>query len=276
MQEHDWSLKALLREMVLSSTYRQSSRVTPELLEADPRNRLLARGPRARLSAEQVRDQALAVAGLLSDSMYGPGVMPPQPPGIWSSPYNEREWVTSPGEDRYRRAVYTYWKRTAPYPSMVAFDSPSREFCVSLRVQTNTPLQALVTLNDPVYVVAAQALARKMSVAGGSIEEQIRAGYSAALLAPPDPATLERLSWLYASVAASYREDPALLKDAVAPYRPYDGPAEDEDGYAAAAKVPDAPEHPVFAEPPADSVRVAALTTVATVILNLDGFLTKN
>jgi hypothetical protein len=237
---------------------------------------LLARGPRVRLSAEQVRDQALAVAGLLSDSMYGPGVMPPQPPGVWSSPYNEREWVTSEGDDRYRRAVYTYWKRTAPYPSMVTFDSPSREFCVSLRIQTNTPLQALVTLNDPVYVEAAQAVARRMSQAGDALEEQIRSGYREALLREPDQATLERLVQLYSSVSAAYQEDPALIDEAVRHYSPYDESAEDAGpDYAPRPARPAAAPHAVFAELPTDAAHVAALTTVATVILNLDGFLTK-
>src|SRR5690606_28113738 len=181
-QDHGWRVPSLLRERVRSAPHRPSPRVTPQLLELDPRNRLLARGPRVRLSAEQVRDQALAVSGLLSDSMFGPGVMPPQPPGVWNSPYNSREWVTSEGEDRYRRAVYTYWKRTAPYPSMVSFDAPSREFCVSQRNQTNTPLQALVTLNDPVYVEASRALARRMAAAGGALDEQIQSGYRSALL----------------------------------------------------------------------------------------------
>ncbi|HEX6068908.1 MAG TPA: DUF1553 domain-containing protein [Longimicrobiaceae bacterium] len=277
MDEHAWSLKAMLREMVLSSTYRQASRVTPELLERDPGNRLLARGPRLRLTAEQVRDQALAVAGLLSDSMYGPGVMPPQPPGVWNSPYNSREWRTSEGEDRYRRAVYTYWKRTAPYPSLMAFDAPSREVCVAQRGPTNTPLQALVTLNDPVYVEAAQGLARRMSRRGGDVSEQIRAGYRWALQRDPDGATLARLVAAHESAAASYRTDADLLRDAVAPYRPYDAPA-DSSGYVSARPTTEnaAPEHEIFALPPEDSVGVAALTTVATVIMNLDGFLTRD
>ncbi|HEX6926756.1 MAG TPA: DUF1553 domain-containing protein [Longimicrobiaceae bacterium] len=274
--EHDWSLKALVRDVVLSSTYQQSSRVTPESLEADPENRLLGRGPRVRLSAEQVRDQALAVAGLLSDRMYGPGVMPPQPPGLWSSPYNDRQWVTSPGEDRYRRAVYTYWKRTAPYPSLMAFDAPSREVCVSLRIQTNTPLQALVTLNDPVYVEAAQALARRMSAEGGSLEEQIRRGYRLALLRDPDAASLSELVDAYHDAAEAYRADRELLDSAVEPYRPYDKPPEDADGYVSAvAEGDESTEHPLFAEPPSDSLHTAALTTVASVIMNLDAFLTR-
>jgi hypothetical protein len=163
---------------------------------------------------------------------------------------------------------------------MVAFDSPSREFCVAQRVQTNTPLQALVTLNDPVYVEAAQALARRMSRTPGSLEEQIRLGYRRALLRDPDAATLTRLAELQRSVAASYRADPELMRDAVTPFRPYDGVPEEGDGYAAARSLGDgdenAPEHEIFAAAPEDPVEVAALTTVATVILNLDGFLTKD
>jgi hypothetical protein len=279
VEEHGWSVKSMLREMVLSATYQQATTVTPELLERDPRNRLLARGPRVRLSAEQVRDQALAVSGLLSERRFGPSVMPPQPPGVWSSPYNAREWVTSEGEDRYRRGVYTYWKRTAPYPSMVAFDSPSREFCVSSRVLTNTPLQALVTLNDPVYVEAAQALARRMSAVGGTPAERVRAGYRLALLHEPDDETVRRLVRLHASVGAEYRADPALRRVAVEPYRPDDTSpitnVERLDPYGAAEAAPVRDAAGIFAETPADPVDVAALTTVATVILNLDAFLTK-
>ena len=128
----------------------------------DPQNRLLARGPRVRLEAEMVRDQALAVSGLLSPKIGGPSVMPPMPDGIWNSPYSGDRWSTSAGEDRYRRGLYTFWKRTNPYPSFMSFDAPSREICVVRRSRTNTPLQALTVLNDPVYVEAAQALARRM------------------------------------------------------------------------------------------------------------------
>src|SRR6185369_11547250 len=147
----------LLRELVLSATYRQDPTVTPELIERDPGNRLLARGPRTRLSAEMVRDQALAVAGLLSAKIGGPPVMPPQPEGIWRTVYNGGKWVTSPGEDKHRRAIYTFVRRTSGYPSFLTFDAPSREVCTVRRIATSTPLQALVTLNDPVYIEAATA-----------------------------------------------------------------------------------------------------------------------
>ncbi|MGH9159450.1 MAG: PSD1 and planctomycete cytochrome C domain-containing protein [Vicinamibacteraceae bacterium] len=158
----NWDVKALLRLIVTSATYRQDNRPRKDLAARDPRNRLLARGPRDRLTAEMVRDQALAASGLLSAKMFGPSVMPPQPEGVWRSPYNDLKWTTSEGEDRYRRGVYTFWKRSAAYPSFMTFDAPTREFCVSRRGTTNTPLQALVTLNDPVYIEAAAALATEM------------------------------------------------------------------------------------------------------------------
>ncbi|QDH77901.1 DUF1553 domain-containing protein [Echinicola soli] len=192
-----WHIKKLLKTIVMSATYRQSSTVTPELLEKDPANYWLARGPRVRLSAEQVHDQALAVSGLLSGKMLGPSVMPPQPEGIWQVINNPEKWVQSTGDDRHRRGLYTYWRRTSPYPSMMAFDSPSREVCVNRRISTNTPLQALVTLNDPVYIEAAQALAKKMSISEGSVKDQIAYGYELALFEAPTEATLKTLVALY-------------------------------------------------------------------------------
>ena len=138
-----WSQKAILRTIVRSATYRQSSAVSAALEERDPYNRLLARGPRVRMEAEMVRDTALAASGLLSPKMYGPSVYPLQPPGIWNMPYNSDKWTTSEGEDRYRRSLYTFWRRTSPYPSFMTFDATSREFCQVRRVRTNTPLQAL-------------------------------------------------------------------------------------------------------------------------------------
>jgi len=162
-----WSMKKMVRLIVTSSTYRQPSRVTPELLQRDPYNRLLARGPRFRVEAETVRDIALAASGLLSPKMGGPSVFPYQPEGIWDRPYSHVKWEMSEGEDRYRRGIYTFIRRTAPYPSLTVFDAPSREFCTIRRVPTNTPLQALTTLNDPAFFEAARALARKMMTDGG-------------------------------------------------------------------------------------------------------------
>ncbi len=147
---------------MLSATYRQDARTTPALLEKDPRNRLLARGPRQRLTAEMVRDQALAASGLLTPTLGGPPVMPPQPEGVWKVVYSKEVWTDATGPDRYRRALYTFIKRSAVYPSLITFDAPAHEVSVARRIPTNTPLQALVTLNDPVYSEAARALAKRV------------------------------------------------------------------------------------------------------------------
>ena len=188
-----WSQKALLKDIVMSATYRQSSDFEPLKLERDPRNQYYSRGPRFRLSAEQLRDQSLAVSGLLSGKQFGKSVMPFQPEGLWSNPYNGQQWTLSQGEDRHRRALYTYWRRTNPYPSMAIFDAPSREFCVSRRIRTNTPLQALITLNDPAFWEAAEALAVRMKQAGANLSEQVTAGYRLALARDPDENTLTTL-----------------------------------------------------------------------------------
>ncbi|MBI3192774.1 MAG: DUF1553 domain-containing protein, partial [Pedosphaera parvula] len=142
--QHGWSMKELCRMIVTSAAYRQSAAVTPALREVDPYNRLFSRGPRFRLEAEAVRDQALAASGLLSTKMHGPSVMPAQPEGVWQVVYSGAAWETPANEDRHRRGIYTYWRRTSPYPSMVTFDAPSREICTVRRIATNTPLQALV------------------------------------------------------------------------------------------------------------------------------------
>ena len=157
-----WDMKALLREVVTSATYRQSEATTPALTARDPRNRLLAHGPQQRLTAEMVRDQALVASGLLSTEMGGPPVMPPQPAGVWNTVYNDSKWTDATGPNRYRRAMYTYVKRTSGYPSFLMFDASDRDTSLPRRIPTNTPLQALVTLNDPVYQEAAQALAQRV------------------------------------------------------------------------------------------------------------------
>lgn len=177
MNEHQWSIKKTVKDMVMSATYRQSSRIPQEILEKDQSNRWLARAPRVRLSAEQVRDQALAVSGLLSKKMFGPSVMPYQPQGIWQTVYNGEYWKQSQGEDLHRRGVYTFIKRTSPYPSMIMFDGSSREVCLSRRIRTNTPLQALVTLNDSVYVEAAIGFAKRMMKNRTNASDQIKTGY---------------------------------------------------------------------------------------------------
>jgi hypothetical protein len=247
-----WDTKALLRRIVTSATYRQSTKVSPDALARDPRNRLLTRGPRFRLEAEMVRDQALALSGLLSRKLYGPSVFPPQPPGLWQAAFNgQRTWATSRGEDRYRRGLYTFWRRAVPYPSMATFDAPSREICTVRRVRTNTPLQAFVTLNDPVYVEAAQALARRIVREGGTtVEDRARFGLRLCLARPPQPEQVQQVAALFQSEHAHYRENPkealALATEPLGPLPPGMG-AED----------------------------LAAWTVIANVLLNLDGVLTK-
>ncbi len=178
MNDHQWSIKKLLKELVMSATYQQDSKLTEELKQKDAANKFYARGPRVRLSAEQLRDQHLCISGELSSKMYGPGVMPWQPEGIWLSPYNGATWKNSKGDDQYRRAVYTYWKRTSPYPSMISFDGVQRVLCTARRIRTNTPLQALVTLNDSAYLDMARHFAYRMKKqAGPNIDAQILKGY---------------------------------------------------------------------------------------------------
>lgn len=206
--DHQWSVKKLLRDIVLSATYRQSSHATSKEVERDRQNRLLDRGPRQRLTAEMVRDQALLLSGKLSRKMYGKPVMPPQPDGIWRSVYSGAKWETSDGENRYRRAIYTYWKRTSGYPSFITFDMPSREVCSLRRITTNTPLQALVTLNDEAFVELAQAFARRIAELGETPKESISAGYSLAVGQEIDTAKLERLVELYETAITKYEADP--------------------------------------------------------------------
>ena len=247
-----WDTKAFLRMILTSSTYRQTSKVTPELLEKDPKNRLMSRGPRFRLEAEMVRDQALALSGLLSRKMHGPSVFPPQPDGLWQAAFNgQRTWATSPGEDGHRRGVYTFWRRTVPYPSMATFDAPSREICAVRRMRTNTPLQAFVTLNDPVYVEASQALARRIVAEGGSsVEDRVKFGLKLCLGRPPADEQVKSLAALYQTERDHYAGDPkAALELATNPLGPLPKGLD-----------------------PAD---LAAWTTIANILLNLDAVLTK-
>lgn len=209
--EHAWSLKKMLREIVLSSTYRQSNKVSPAILTKDPRNRLLARGPRTRLTAEMIRDQALLTSGLLSRKMHGPSVMPLQPDGIWQTVYSGAKWKTSKGEDRHRRALYTYWKRTSPYPSLLTFDASSREICTARRIATNTPLQALVTLNDPAYLECAQALAQRMIKEGGdTLSSRLTFALKVTHNQTPNPAIITSLTNLYQDSLKTYQSNPTL------------------------------------------------------------------
>jgi len=209
----DWNVKEFLKLLVTSATYCQSARVTPELADRDPDNRLLARGPRFRASAEIVRDQALAVSGLLSPKMYGPPVRPPQPSlGLAAAFGASLDWKTSQGEDRYRRALYTEWRRTNPYASMATFDAPTREVCALRRPRSNTPLQALVTLNDPVYLEAARALGRRMCGAPGSTADRMRYGFELCLARRPTTMELKRLLEFHQTALAHYDQRPALAR----------------------------------------------------------------
>jgi mono/diheme cytochrome c family protein len=247
-----WDVKALLKRIVTTETYKQSSRVTPAHLEKDPRNRLLARYPRRRLDAETVRDQALALSGLLSRKIGGPSVYPPQPDGLWRAAFNgERTWPTSKGEDRYRRGLYTFWRRTVPYPSMQTFDAPSREICTVRRIHTNTPLQALVTLNDPAYLEMAQALGRRITREGGATpEDRVRFALRLVTMHPARPEQVRALTALYNQELVHYRANAdAAKKLATEPLGPL-------------------PEG-------TDAAEQAAWTVVANVLLNLDGVLTR-
>jgi hypothetical protein len=196
--EKGWSLKTMHRLIVTSTAYRQTSQVSPELLQADPYNRMISRGPRFRLEAEMVRDAGLAESGLLSHKIGGPSVFPPQPPGIWDTPYNDDKWEESKGEDKYRRGIYTFTRRSAAYPALMNFDAGSRESCLVRRIRTNTPLAALTTLNDTAFFEMAQAMARRI-VAEGAGTDRSRAVYAFRLVTTREPQSKEiddLLSWL--------------------------------------------------------------------------------
>ena len=247
----NWSFKKLLRTIVTSATYRQSATANAARAKADPNNVLLSRGPRFRLPAEVIRDQALAVSGLLSTKMHGPSVMPPQPDGLWKAVYSSLKWQTSPGEDRYRRSLYTFWRRSSPYPSLTTFDAGSGEFCVIRRVRTNTPLQALVTLNDPAFVEAAGALGKTMLAdKSPAPRARISVGFRRVLARAPAEAELTRLASLYATTLTDLRAKPDAAKKLLE-----------------AANTPVLPDH--------DPTEQAAYTVIANVLLNLDEALTK-
>ena len=237
--ELKWSVKAALREWVLSSTYAQTAKASPDLAARDPGNLLLARGPRNRLTAEMVRDQGLVVSGLLAPTLFGPPVYPLQPDGIWSSVYSGASWKTSEGENRHRRAIYTYHKRTSGYPGFLTFDAPTRDACSARRVATNTPLQALVTLNDAAHLDMARGLAGRMEKASADPRERIAFGCRQITLGPPPAALVDTLLRLHEASAADFRADPAN-----------------------AAKLGSSPEN-------------AALVLVANTLLNLDGALVR-
>jgi hypothetical protein len=251
-----WDIRAMQRLIVTSAAYRQDSRVTPEVLEKDPENRLLARGPRFRLPAEVVRDNALSVSGLLDSRVGGPSVFPYQSKGLWEEMaygdvYTAQTYVQSHGPDLYRRSMYTFWKRTVPPASLSTFDAPDREKCTGRRTLTNTPLQALVLLNDPTYVEAARALAGRILNQGGKDPgSRIRFGFRLATARKPDAKEVRVLQDIVRQELAQYRQN----KDA-------------------AHKLLQVGELEVDAK--LDDAELAAWTTVASMILNLDETITK-
>ena len=241
MNDMNWSLKSLIKKIVLSSTYKQSSNIEESKFKLDPNNLYYSWGPKLRLSAESVRDQALFVSGLLSNKKYGPGVMPPQPDGVWEHPYLGNLWKESEGEDKHRRAIYTYLKRTSPYPSFISFDASSREICLVRRLPSNTPLQALVTMNDPVYTEAAFHLAK--SNKAESIESSIKKMYKSAVYKEIEPKILDNLVNLYAIAKDEFEEDNLKL----------------DNFFGLGNKI---------------DIKLASLAIVANAIMNLDEFLT--
>jgi mono/diheme cytochrome c family protein len=251
--EGGWDVKRALRTIVTSATYRQDSRPTPALLERDPANRLYARQSRFRLDAEMVRDNALAVAGLLSPRVGGPSAHPYQPAGFWAHlNFPPREWDDSPGEDQYRRGLYTWWQRTFPQPSLAAFDAPSREECTGERVRSNVPQQALVLLNDPTYVEAARVFAERILREGGpDAASRVRFAYARALGREPRGGERRVLVELLSKAHAQYARDPAAARRLAA------------SGQAPAAR-------------DLDPVALAAWTQVARAILNLPELVTRS
>lgn len=247
-----WDTKALIKLIVRSAAYRQASQVSDEASKRDPFNRLLSRGPRVRLTAEAVRDQALFASGLLSTKMYGPPVQPPRPSfGLSAAFGGGTDWQPSPGEDKFRRAVYTKVRRNSPYPSLSTFDAPERTYCNIRRIRTNTPLQALVTLNDPVYIEADQALARRVLKDGGATNaSKMTYAFRLVLTRPPTKTELKCLVELFEKAREKYQKDSTTAA-------------------AMATK-------PLGALPMGmNAVDAAAWTVVANVLLNLDETLAK-
>ncbi|MCH8922606.1 MAG: DUF1553 domain-containing protein, partial [Planctomycetes bacterium] len=255
--ESGWNVQHILRLIVTSASYQQSARVSAALHRRDPNNRLLARGPRFRLKAEVLRDAALAAGGLLVQKLGGPSVRPYQPAGLWvevqvtDDSYSGGPFVQSKGDDLYRRSVYTWWKRTCPPPNLNTFDAPDREFCRVQRSRTNTPLQALVLLNDPTFVEAARALAQRAIDRGGpKVNDRISLAFGRALSRAPQPGELAILSDALARYRKRFAADPAAAKKLV----------------SVGDSKPDSKTN---------VAELAAYTAVANIILNLDEFVTK-
>jgi hypothetical protein len=250
----EWDVKGMLRLIVTSSTYRQSSRVAPALHERDPENRLLARGPRFRLQAEFLRDQALAASGLLVPEIGGPSVRPYHPPGLYEQVVagsSASTYVVGTGDDLYRRSLYTYWKRSVPNPAMLVFDAPFRETCAVRRTRTNTPLQALNLMNDPTYVEAARFLAQRMvREVGTTTTERIKHGYRLSLARDPSEAELKTLLATCDRAKADFKNDATAAAELL--------------------KVGETPRDASI-----DTAELAALTIVAMTIFNLDEAVVK-
>jgi hypothetical protein len=245
-----WDTKALLKTIVLSATYRQSAKVTRPLLQKDPENRLLARGPRLRLSAEMVRDQALAASGLLVERLGGPSVRPYQPAGLWKE-LADATYRQDKGPNLYRRSLYTFWKRTIAPPSMVAFDAAGRETCTVRETRTNTPLQALTLMNEVTFVEAARVLAQRvMAEGGGTPEGRITLAFRLATARKPRPAELKILRSGFDAYLARYRADRKAALTLVST-----GEARRDEKLGVS--------------------ELAAYTAVASLILNLDETITK-
>lgn len=250
--ESGWDIKAMQKKIVMSATYRQSSRVTKKQLKQDPKNELLSRGPRFRLSGHVLRDQALSVSGLLSDTIGGPPVMPYQPAGLWDEVSAKGyKYIEGKGDDLYRRSLYTFWRRTVPPPSMMNFDTSAREMCSVRSSRTNTPLQALNLMNDPQFVEAARRFAERMLTSGGKTpESQIRYGHKALLSSDPKPETLQILTRGYERYRKRFAQDISGATEFISV-----GDSEPDENL--------------------DVSQLAAMTMVANILLNLDETVTK-
>ena len=249
--ESGWDIKGVMKTIVMSATYRQSSTFDLELHQRDPENRLLARGPRFRLPAEVVRDQALAISGLLVEQTGGPSVKPYQPAGLWSELAGGKDYVQDQGDKLYRRSMYTFWKRAVPPPSMLNFDSAGREACTVRETRTNTPLQALNLMNDVTFVEASRKMAERMMIEGGSTPaERVAYGYRLATAREPDAARSEVLVNAYQHHLDNYETNRKAALGLVT------------QGESKRNEELDLPE-------------LASYTTVASLILNLDETITK-
>ncbi|MEM7232511.1 MAG: DUF1553 domain-containing protein, partial [Planctomycetota bacterium] len=247
--ESNWDVNQLLRLLLTSATYRQASKVSPELLSRDPENRLLARGPRVRLSAYAIRDLALDASGLLVDKIGGPSVKPYMPPNVWKAFSNNR-YVQDHGAKLYRRSVYTYWRRTIPPPTMMTFNAAEREVCVLRKDKTNTPLQALTMMNNVAFVEASRFLAQSILRAEGDVANRLSATFRRVCSRRPSSRELAVLTRVYEAFLSRYRRDAKAAKALLTT-----GEGQRDESLSLA-------EH-------------AAMTLVASMILNLDEAISK-